>query len=125
MRAVLCLFRPGDWLVVLLAAAACGALIPLAFSGSAPDKAIVKLDGHIVAELSLNRPRTLDVQGPLGITRIEVQPGKARVAADPGLHQYCVRQGWLTHANAVAICAPNHVSLSLSGQQAGYDSLNY
>ena len=28
-------------------------------------------------------------------------------------------------AGAVAICAPNEVSLSLSGRGADYDSLNY
>jgi hypothetical protein len=28
-------------------------------------------------------------------------------------------------ANAIAICAPNHVSLALAGGQASYDSLNY
>jgi hypothetical protein len=39
-----------------------------------------------------------------------------------------VQQGWLTRANAVAICAPNHVTLQLSGrsgQNGGYDTLNY
>ena len=56
---------------------------------------------------------------------IEIQPGRARVAADPGPRQYCVKQGWLTRTNAIAICAPNHVSLFLSGRQAGYDTLNY
>ena len=64
--------------------------------------------------------------GWLNVTdRIEIQPGRARVAADPGPRQYCVRQGWLTQAGAVAICAPNEVSLSLSGRGADYDSLNY
>ena len=58
-------------------------------------------------------------------TRIEIQPGRARVAADPGPRQYCVRQGWLSRAGAVAICAPNQVSLALSGGNADYDSLNY
>jgi hypothetical protein len=36
-----------------------------------------------------------------------------------------VQQGWLTRPNAIAICAPNHVSLSLSGRAANHDSLNY
>jgi hypothetical protein len=39
-----------------------------------------------------------------------------------------VQQGWLTRANAVAICAPNHVSLQLAGRggaHADHDSINY
>jgi hypothetical protein len=50
------------------------------------------------------------------------------VLSDPGARQYCVQQGWLTRANAVAICAPNHVTLQLSGrggQNGAYDTLNY
>ena len=77
------------------------------------------------AEVDLAAPRIVEVPGPLGTTRIEIQPGRARVAADPGPRQYCVRQGWLVSAGAVAICAPNQVSLALSGRHADYDSLNY
>ena len=117
--------RPGDWLVLGLAVAACAALLPLLWRGGAAEKAVVKRDGAVVAELSLSAPRRLEVAGPLGITVIEVQPGRARVLSDPGPRQYCVHQGWLTRANAVAICAPNHVSLALVGRGQGYDSLTY
>ena len=117
--------RPGDWLVLAAAASLCVALVPFALSGGAPEKAVVKRDGTVVAELPLSVKRSLDVPGPIGITRIEIQPGRARVASDPGAHQYCVRQGWLTQANAIAICAPNHVSLALTGKNAAYDTLNY
>ncbi|MDD5296282.1 MAG: NusG domain II-containing protein [Rhodocyclaceae bacterium] len=119
------LMRPGDWLVLAAAAAVCVVLVPFALSGGAPEKAVVKRDGAVVAELPLSARRTLDVPGPIGVTRIEIQPGRARVASDPGAHQYCVRQGWLTQANAIAICAPNHVSLALTGKNAAYDTLNY
>lgn len=117
--------RPGDWLVLALAVAACGALLPLLWRGGAAEKAVVRRDGAIVAELGLNQSRRVHVAGPLGATVIEVQPGRARVLSDPGPHQYCVRQGWLTRANAIAICAPNHISLTLTGRGQGYDSLTY
>lgn len=123
--ALLKFIRPGDWLVLLTGGLLCAALWPLIVSGSDARKAQIRVDGEIVAELALDRTRRLEVPGPLGITTIEVQPGRARVAADPGPRQYCVRQGWLTRANAVAICAPNHVSLILLGRSRGYDSLNY
>lgn len=125
MRQALGLLRPGDWLVLLLAAAVCAILLPYAWRGGVAEKAVIKRDGRIVAEIGLNAARKFEVVGPLGITVIEVQPGRARVAADPGQRQYCVRQGWLTQANAMAICAPNHVSLALVGRGPGYDSLNY
>ena len=119
------LVRPGDWLVMLAGLAAVGAAVPLLWRSGVADLAVVKRDGTVVAELPLTQARRLDVAGPLGTTVIEVQPGRARVARDPGPRQYCVLQGWLTRPNAIAICAPNHVSLQLAGREGGYDSLNY
>ena len=119
------LIKPGDVLVVLVGLVVCVQSLLLLWRGGQPEAAIVRAGGKVVAELDLSTPRMLEVPGPLGTTRIEIQPGRARVAADPGPRQYCVRQGWLTQAGAVAICAPNEVSLSLSGRGADYDSLNY
>jgi len=119
------LLKPGDWLVLMLAIAACAYLLPLAWRGGAAEKAVVKSNGDIVAEIGLNAARRIEVAGPLGITVIEVQPGRARVLSDPGPRQYCVHQGWLTRANAIAICAPNHVSLALVGRGPSYDTLSY
>ncbi|HMX16353.1 MAG TPA: NusG domain II-containing protein [Rhodocyclaceae bacterium] len=117
--------RAGDWLAMLVAAAAVAASLPLGWQAGTAQLAVVKRDGAVLAELPLDRPRRLQVQGAIGATVIEVQPGRARVAADPGTHQYCVRQGWLVRPNAIAICAPSHVSLQLKGREGGYDSLNY
>ena len=93
--------------------------------GGQPDRVVVRAGGQIVAERPLGRADRVEVQGPLGTTVIEIEPGRARVASDPGPRQYCVRQGWLSRSGAVAICAPNQVSLSLAGGQAEHDSLNY
>ena len=125
MKSFLHLMKPGDWAALLLFAAATVALAPIAFSGGAAEKAVVRRDGVVVAELPLNKASRIEVPGALGVSVIEVQPGRARVAADPGPRQYCVRQGWLTQPNAIAICAPNHLSLSIAGRSAGHDSLAY
>ena len=125
MKHFLRYMRPGDWAVFLALAAATAAIAPIAFSGGAAEKAVVRRDGVVVAELPLNKASRIEVPGALGVSVIEVQPGRARVAADPGPRQYCVRQGWLTQPNAIAICAPSHLSLSIVGRSAGHDSLAY
>jgi len=125
MKKWLPLLRPGDWLVSTIAALAVAASFPLLWRGGAAERAVLRLDGRVVGEYPLTATRRVEVEGPLGTTVIEIAPGRARVLADPGPRQYCVRQGWLTRANAVAICAPNHVSLALAGSQPGYDSLSY
>ncbi len=124
-RAWLTLIRPGDWLVMVGGLALAGYSVFLLSRAGLPDGAEIRARGEVVARLALNRPQTVEVPGPLGLTRIEIQPGRARVASDPGPRQYCVRQGWLSRAGAVAICAPNEVTLALTGGRADYDSLNY
>jgi len=122
------LLLPGDWVVVLAGLALVIISYPLLWRGGSADRVIVRRDGELIAELPLTISKKIEVTGPIGTTVIEVAPGRARVLSDPGPRQYCVKQGWLTRANAIAICAPNHVSLALAGHNKGavaHDSITY
>lgn len=121
------LLKPGDVLVLLMGAALCVASFSLMWREGRAQKVVIRSNGQIVAELGLNVARRTEVKvnGPLGTTIIEVESGRARVLSDPGPRQYCVHQGWLSRPNAIAICAPNRVSLSLVGGASAYDSLSY
>ncbi len=121
----LALLRPGDWLTILLTAALVGASIPVFWQGGMADRAIIRQEGTVFAEVDLRTRRQLEVSGPLGITVIDIEPGRARVASDPGPRQYCVRQGWLMRPGEIAICAPNRVSLQIAGRTKVYDSISY
>ena len=121
----LALLRPGDWLTILLGAALVGASIPVFWQGGMADRAIIRQEGAVFAEVDLRTRRQLEVSGPLGITVIDIEPGRARVASDPGPRQYCVRQGWLMRPGEIAICAPNRVSLQIAGRTKVYDSISY
>ena len=125
LRPWLVLVRSGDWLVLAAGLAFCVAAFPLAWHGGPPERAIIRRDGAVFAELPLTQAKRLEVNSVLGTTVIEVEPGRARVLSDPGPRQYCVRQGWLTRPNAIAICAPNHVTLALTGNGTVNDSLAY
>ena len=117
-------FRPGDVVVILGGLATCVFFALSFWQGGVARWAEVRAGGKVVARLSLDRAASVDVDGPLGQTRVQVEPGRARVFSDPGPRQYCVLQGWLTRAGAVAICAPNEVSLRLLGDGSAYDTLN-
>jgi len=121
----LALIRPCDWLVILVSAALVGASIPHFWQGGLADRAIVRQEGKVFAEVDLKARRQLAVPGPLGTTLIAIEPGRARVVADPGPRQYCVRQGWLMRPGEIAICAPNRVSLQITGRTKVYDSISY
>ena len=119
------LVRPGDWLVVLGGLAAVGASFPLFWQGGLADRAIIRQEGKVFAEVDLKARRQVEVAGPLGTTLIAVEPGRVRVVSDPGPRQYCVRQGWLMRPGQIAICAPNRVSVQIAGRTRVYDSISY
>ncbi|MCL2523063.1 MAG: NusG domain II-containing protein [Betaproteobacteria bacterium] len=125
MKPWLALLRPGDWLVIAAAALLVGLSIPRFWQGGLGERAIIRQEGRIFAEVDLHARRQLEVAGPLGITHIAIEPGRARIVSDPGPRQYCVRQGWLTRPGEIAICAPNRVSLQIAGRTRLYDSLSY
>ena len=90
------LLKPGDWLVLVAMAVVVVVSYPLFWRGGQATRAIVKRDGLVVLDVALNAPRMLQVQGALGVSVIEIQPGRARVRADPGPRQQgaqLVRQG--------------------------------
>lgn len=125
LRTWLALVRPGDWLVAALALGLCLGAYPYFWQGGRAERAVVKRDGLVVADLPLDHPRQVTVTGALGPTVIAVEPGRARVQSDPGPRQLCVRQGWLARPGEVALCAPSHISLQIMGAQSPYDSLSY
>ena len=119
------LIKLGDWLVICVAAVLVGLSFPLFWQGGLADRAIVRQNGQVFADVDLRAKRQLEVPGPLGQTLIAIEPGRARVLSDPGPRQYCVRQGWLMRSGEIAICAPNRVSLQITGRTKVYDSISY
>lgn len=125
MKQWLALIRPGDWLVILGSALLVGTMIPLFWQGGLADRAIIRQEGRVFAEVDLRSKRQFEIDGPLGKTLIAIEPGRARVVSDPGPRQYCVRQGWLMRPGEIAICAPNRVSVQIAGRTRVYDSISY
>jgi hypothetical protein len=121
----LALFRPGDWLTLLAGAILVGLSVPYLWHGGLAERAVIRQEGKIFADVDLRSRQQFHVDGPLGSTLIAIEPGRARIVADPGPRQYCVRQGWLSRPGEIAICAPNRVSLQITGRTRVYDSISY
>jgi hypothetical protein len=117
--------RAGDAGVLLAGAGLVIALTVFAWGGDRGDTAVIRAAGQVIETVSLTRARSLSVNGPLGATQIEIEPGRARVARDPSPRQLCVKQGWLTQSGQAALCLPNQVSLEIRGRTSAYDTLGY
>lgn len=118
-------FLVGDWLVLITSTLCVIYLFQILWTNEHAAKVQIRLGDKVYATYSLNQQREIHVHGALGDATISIAQGKARFAKSPCQTQYCVHQGWLTHAGQAAICLPNQISLELLGETKPYDTLNY
>ena len=117
--------RTGDVGVLLAGAGLVAGSALWAWGGDHGDTAVIRAAGRIVHTAALTHAETFAVAGPLGVTRVEIAPGRARILADPSPRQLCVKQGWLTLSGEAALCLPNQVSLEIRGSNPAYDTRGY
>ena len=115
----------GDWLVIIVSIVAVILMFQQFWHFAPASQLKIRQGNTVVGIYDLNQTRVLHIKGPLGETIIVINNGQARFKKSPCPNQYCVHQGWLSHAGQVAICLPNQISLQLLGAKNTYDSLNY
>jgi hypothetical protein len=63
----------------------------------------------------MDKNELLEVQGPLGVTIVELKEGKARVVSSPCTNQNCIAAGTIHSNGQWTACLPNGVFLSIEG----------
>ncbi len=115
----------GDWLVILASIIAIIFMFQQFWSFEPASNLRIRQGDKIIGTYDLNQSKELQIKGPIGVSIIIINQGKARFKQSPCHNQYCIHQGWLSHAGQVAICLPNQISLQMIGAKNTYDSLNY
>jgi len=85
-----------------------------AMMASSSERVVINA-GKDTYEYPLREDRVVEVNGPLGTTRIEISGRRVRVAEDPGPRQVCVQEGWIDRAGQWLACLPNKVFLRIEG----------
>ena len=96
------------------------------FDGSQQGKAetlLVQFADNSPAEYSLNEDKTIQLEGKIGSSLIEIKQGKARFIHSSCRNQLCVFHGWLSVAGDSTACLPNRISISLKGTISDYDAI--
>ena len=75
--------------------------------------------------IDLTPDRQLDIAGPLGNSRIEINDGKARFLDSPCRGKVCIHAGWLEQAGETVACLPNRISIQLIGGHPEFDAVNF
>jgi hypothetical protein len=76
---------------------------------------LIEVDGHPLYVLPLDRDRIVEVEGPRGMTVIEIRQEKVRIKDSPCPTKQCVKQGWIDHG--VLVCLPNKVVITIGNER--------
>ena len=84
---------------------------------------VIEVDQKRVARYSLSKDRIADVEGPLGMTRIEIRDGKARILRSPYKLKVCIKSGYIQYADRISVCLPNRVERVEGNAERGLDAV--
>ncbi|MGD8560482.1 MAG: NusG domain II-containing protein [Gammaproteobacteria bacterium] len=116
----------GDRLLLLLAALILAALYGVYWGqGVYGNQAAIAVGGKHWSTIDLYQDQTLEVEGKLGISRLQVEDGNIRFTASPCDTKQCIHQGWIHQSGEIAACVPNGVSVRILGPDPRFDTMNF
>ncbi|MFT5697921.1 MAG: hypothetical protein ACI8ZB_000775 [Desulforhopalus sp.] len=87
-------------------------------------KALVSKGGVQISSFFLDEDSIVDLK-EFGVNMVlEVRDGRVRVASSDCKQQLCVRHGWIDRPREALLCLPNHITVELIGEDAGYDAIS-
>ncbi len=129
--------KPSSWLqrltpfdrklVLLLAVLVlCSFLLPLRQGMGA--RVVVTSGGKTIFVADLDREQRVALQGPLGITVLQIVDGAAKVISSPCPQKICIGLGEARRAGDLLACVPNRIVGRIEGtaddRERGYDLLS-
>ncbi|PLX87811.1 MAG: hypothetical protein C0619_14525 [Desulfuromonas sp.] len=115
-----------DRYLILCLSLLVGVSFLLPFGRQAGARLIVEADNRTVFSAPLDTPRQFAVEGPLGMTRMEVRNGAVRVLHSPCPQKICIGLGEARRAGDLLACVPNRIVVRIEGdvEGAAYDLLS-
>lgn len=66
----------------------------------------------------LDKDKDIEVQGPLGSTKVRIQGGTAMIIDSPCSNKLCINMGAVSRTNQWIACLPNKVFVKIEGRTA-------
>ena len=84
---------------------------------------VIEVGQKRVARYTLLKERIVDFEGPLGITRIEIRDGKARILRSPCKLKVCIESGYIHYSDLISVCLLNRVVRVEGNAERGLDAV--
>ena len=117
-------FKFGDYIVIAVVGVVIFLLFALTYGFNDSEKYIEILSPEAREIYDPGENRVVDVEGPLGTTRVLIKDGKARVLDSPCRDKICIKMGTLSRPGEEAVCLPNRVIVQMKGERRGVDGVS-
>jgi len=82
-------------------------------------RVVVSVNDTIVFVAPLNKDRHVELEGPLGVTVLEIQDGAARILSSPCTKKICIHMGEARDSGDLLACVPNHLVVNIERDKGG------
>lgn len=79
-------------------------------------QALIYHNHQVVQTVDLNIDHIYQVEGDLGIVKVEVKDQKIRVIEENSPYHLCSKQGYISSSNETIICMPNRIMIEIIGK---------
>jgi len=107
-------------LIVVAVLVALSFLLPL--SQSAGARVVVSSDDRIVFVAPLDKDQRVELDGPLGITILQIENGAARVVSSPCSQKICIGMGDARDSGDLLAWVPKQLVITSEGDSDGEDA---
>ncbi|MBN1698857.1 MAG: NusG domain II-containing protein [Spirochaetales bacterium] len=120
--------KPLDILIIV--AASCGIVwyaVSVYRTPSGPGNVVIRtFDREYIYGLQNNE--VVDIEGPMGTTRVLIENGAVRVLSSPCPMKICMKKGPISQAGEWIACLPNAILIRITGvnhERPEIDSVSY
>jgi hypothetical protein len=117
--------KPLDILIIAVSMAVTASAFISAYKGSKGRAQLLVQTPYGIYAYDMTQDRTIDVQGELGTSRIQISGGKARFLESPCPNKTCIQCAPISRTGEWTACLPNRVFIRIdAGSDDTVDALS-
>jgi hypothetical protein len=124
MTRIFRVLKPGDYAIIFGSLCVILLLFYRSFSSSSSGLYVEITGESFRASCDPKEERVVEVEGPLGITRVIIGEGGAWIEDSPCRDKLCVKMGKIKREGEQLICLPNRVVVEMKGSKELIDSIS-
>ena len=116
-------FKIGDYALLLIVAGLIVFLFSFFFFNNSGDSRVQVTGRYSQKYYDLDEDRIINVEGPLGVTRVIIEDGEVWFEDSPCREKICIKMGKKKRVGDQIICVPNRVIVEITGEKETVDGI--